>query len=111
MPLAPARARQGRARRARHAPRGRKPASAGWRGQACCKRANTGLAKPGCGAQAPGPGPLSPRRQGMISRAMQTDQRGVSTLVTPDKSDLGSGQSEVLRPEHKPLMRWQRGTG
>lgn len=73
MALLPARARQGRARLARHAPEGRKPASAGWRGQVRRRRTNTGLPKPGCGAQTPGPGPLSPRRHGMISQALHTD--------------------------------------
>ena len=98
MALLPVRARQGRARRAQHAPRGRKPASAGWRGQVRRRRANTGLPKPGCGAQTPGPGPLSPRRQGMIWQEMRTDQRGGSTLLMPDSRDLGSGQPEVARP-------------
>lgn len=66
MALLPARARQGRASLALHAPMGRKPPSAGWRGQARCRRANTGLTKAGCRAQATGPGPLSQRQQGMI---------------------------------------------
>ena len=66
MALLPARARQGRSRLALHDPQGRKLPSPGWRGQARCRRANTGLTKAGCRAQATGPGPLSPRRLGMI---------------------------------------------
>jgi hypothetical protein len=110
MPLLPARARQGRASLALHAPQGRKPPSAGWSGQAP-KGGQHGPDEGGLQSVGDRPRASLAAAAGHDLAKSKTAQEGQSISCLLSSSDLASGEPEIPRSKHEPLLRRQRGAG